>query len=259
MPFRSAEGRRLDRIHLIQRAPGTFQLAVPFTYLEAGRPESERIEVRAHDPEAPAKGSNATDLASVPPYLWGLISNHGRHTSSALLHDQLWWESLSPDRDVWIERRREADRLFRVSLRETHTSAVRASLMWSFVVLERFFGARLWQAVGMSLQIALGILAVYASIAGFFGWWGILVALLPVPAALVWRRDWEAVADLTYLGAVFAPFAIVAIVGQFVLASLELLGWVIGGRRGPSPRRGPVGLTRPVKVRARRRVRDAGQ
>ncbi|MFD1712934.1 DUF1353 domain-containing protein [Amnibacterium flavum] len=256
MPFARADGRRLDRIQLSQRAPGTFQLLEPFTYLEPGRPEAERITVRAHDQSKPAKGANATDLASVPPFLWGLISSHGRHTAPALLHDQLWWESLNPDPVIWIEQRRRADALFRRALREGHTSAVRASLMFGFVSLERYWGPRPWQAILMSTQIGLGIALVYASVLGLFGWWGFAVALVPVLGALAWRRDVEPMFTLTYLGVVLAPFALVAIVGQFLLALLEIAGWFLSGSRGPRPRRGPVGLTRQVKVRARRRVRD---
>ncbi|BDZ47645.1 DUF1353 domain-containing protein [Naasia aerilata] len=140
MPFAREDGKRLDRIALIQRAPGTFQLARPFTFLEKGRPESERIVVRAHDPSRPAKGSNASDLASVPPFLWGLIASHGRQTAPALLHDQLWWEALNPDPDVWIAQRREADRLFRVSLRESGSTPLRTSLLWAAVTFERYWG-----------------------------------------------------------------------------------------------------------------------
>lgn len=256
MPFARADGKRLDRIQLSQRAPGTFQLLEAFSYLEPGRPESDRITVRAHDQSKPAKGANATDLASVPPFLWGLISNHGRHTAPALLHDQLWWEALNPDPKVWIQQRRVADRLFRTALREGHTSAVRASLMYSFVALERYTGPRLWQSILMSVQVAVGIALLYASAFGFFGWWGFAIAVLPALGALAWRGDVEPMFTLSYLGAVLAPFAVVAIAGQFVLASLEIAGWYLGGRKGPRPRRGPVGLTRQVKVRARRKVRD---
>ena len=83
--------------------------------------------------------------------------------------------------------------------------------------------------------------------------------MLPWLVALPWRRDAEPIVVLTYAGVVFLPFAVVAIIGQFVLGWLELAGWALGGRRGPRPRRGPVGLTRAVKVRARRRTRTATQ
>jgi len=257
MPFARADGKRLDRVHLSQRAPDTFQLLESFSYLEPGHPEEERIVVRAHDPRKPAKGANATDLASVPPFLWGLISSHGRHTASALLHDQLWWDTLDDDPQVWIEQRRVADTLFRTALRETHTSAVRAALMYSFVAVERFWGPRRWQAIAMSVQASLGVALVYAAATGLFGWWGVLAPALPVLAALPWRRDAEPIVLLTYLGVIFLPFALVAILGQFVLGWLELAGWWLGGRKEPRPRRGPVGLTRAVKVRARNRVRAA--
>jgi len=263
VPFTRADGKRLDRIQLVQRAPGTFQLAEPFSYLEPGRPESERITIRAHDQSQPAKGANASDLASIPPFLWGLISNHGRHTASALMHDQLWWECLDPDRSAWIARRREADRVFRVSLREGNSSAVRTAILWSSVSIERFWGPRRWQAIAMGVQIVLGVGVIYLGIAALLGWAGLplafgLLVLAPAVLALPWRSDAAPIEILTHLGIVFLPVAVVAIVGQFALAGLEVLGWLLGGRSGPAPRRGPVGLTRPVKVRARNRVRAAG-
>ncbi|THG32344.1 DUF1353 domain-containing protein [Naasia lichenicola] len=263
MPFARMDGGRLDRIHLSQRAPGTFQLLEPFSYLEPGRPEEERIVIRAHDESQPAKGANASDLASIPPFLWGLISNHGRHTASALMHDQLWWECLDPDRRLWIERRREADRVFRVSLREGNSSAVRSAILWSAVSIERFWGPRRWQAIAMAVQIVLGVGAIYLGIAALLGLGDLplmLATLVAAPAllALPWRRDAAPIEILTHLGILFLPIAVVAIVGQFALAGLEVAGWALGGRKGPAPRRGPVGLTRPVKVRARNRVRAAG-
>jgi hypothetical protein len=103
-------------------------------------------------------------------------------------HDQLWWESLNPDPRVWIAQRRRADALFRISLRETHTSAVRASLMWSFVVIERYWGARRMQAIAMAAQIVVGIGLIYLSALGLFGWWGLALAAAPALAALVWAQ-----------------------------------------------------------------------
>jgi hypothetical protein len=263
VPFTGADGRRLDRIHLVQRAPGTFQLTQQFSYLEPGRHESERITIRAHDESKPAKGANASDLASIPPFLWGLISNHGRHTAPALMHDQHWWECLNPDRSIWIAQRREADRVFRVALREGDTSAVRAAILWSSVSIERYWGPRRWQAVAMAVQVVLGVGVIYLGIAAILGAAGLplmlgLLVVLPALLALVWGRDAAPVEILTHLGIVFLPIALVAILGQFLLAGLEVAGWLLGGRKGPAPRRGPVGLTRPVKVRARNRVRAAG-
>jgi hypothetical protein len=259
MPFTGEDGRRLDRVHLVQRAPGTFQLTRSFTYLEAGRPESERITVRAHDETKPAKGSNATDLASVPPFLWGLIASHGRHTSAALLHDQLWWECLNPDAALWIEQRREADRLFRVALREIGTTPLRTALLWSAVSLEKYVGPRPWQALLMGAHVLLGTAVLWLALSGLLGWTGL--ALLPVPGltALLWRRDAAPVAILIHLGVVFLPVAVVALIGQYLLIGLDLVAWYLGGRSGAMPKSGPLGRTRRAKQRARERVRRSGE
>ena len=87
MPFFDQHGEPLTRIFLAQRLPRCFQLARSISFLEAGRPETERVRVPAHDIDAPAVGDNATDLASVPTFLWGLIASYGRQTSAALLHE----------------------------------------------------------------------------------------------------------------------------------------------------------------------------
>src|SRR3954452_3359902 len=263
MPFARMGGGRLDRIHLLQRAPGTWQLTQPFTFLERGRPESERILVRAHDESRPAKGSNATDLASVPPFLWGLIASHGRQTAPALLHDQLWWEALNPDPDVWIAQRREADRLFGVALRESGSTPLRTHLLVAAVTLERYWGPRRWQAAAMALHTVAGVAAIWAVLLGAFGWWGLAILPLPAVSALIWGTDATAMAVLIYTGVVFLPIGAVALVGEYLLHALELAGWVLGGRRGDQrgamPKSGPLGRTRRAKVRARRRVRAAEQ
>ena len=259
MPFATLQGTRLDRISLVQRAPGTFQLTRPFTYLEAGRPESERITVRAHDESRPAKGSNATDLASVPPFLWGLIASHGRHTAPALLHDQLWWEALNPDKRVWIEQRREADRLFQVALREIGTTPLRTAILWAAVSFERYWGPRKWQTILMAVHTVLVIAAVWLGALGVFGWPGL--ALLPASAAsvLLWRRDAAPVAIFASAGVIFLPVAAAAFLGQYLLIALELAGWYLGGRTGAMPKSGPLGRTRRAKVRARRRTAVAAE
>ncbi len=257
MPFEREDGGRLDRIHLVQRAPGTFQLTRPFTFLESGRPESERVVIRAHDESRPAKGSNATDLASVPPFLWGLISSHGRQTAAALLHDQLWWEALNPDSDVWIRQRREADRLFAVALRESGSTWMRTQLLVAAVTLERYWGPRRWRSVAMAVHALLGVSALWLALVGVLGWWGLLILLLPALSVLVWGADAFPMGVLIYSGVLFLPIAAAALLGQYLLLALDLADWVVGRRRRPMPKAGPLGRTRRAKVKARRRVREA--
>ncbi len=257
MPFANENGGRLDRIHLVQRAPGTFQLTKPFTFLEGGRPESERVVIRAHDETRPAKGSNASDLASVPPFLWGLISSHGRQTAAALMHDQLWWEALNPDPEVWIRQRREADRLFAVALRESGSTWIRTQLLVSAVTLERYWGPRPSRAVAMAVHALLGVAAVWVGILGLLGWWSPALLVLPALTALVWRHDAFAMGVLSYAGVVFLPIAAAALLGQYLLLVFDLLDWLLGRRRRPMPKAGPLGRTRRAKVKARNRVRDA--
>src|SRR6185312_2248520 len=129
MPFFDEQGAPLDRIYLVQRSPRHFQLLRPISFLEAGRPESQRIVVPAHDPELPAVGDNQTDLASVPPFLWGLVASYGRQTAAALLHDHLSDVARHGDPTMRIRRRREADRLFGVALLDSGISILRTLIM----------------------------------------------------------------------------------------------------------------------------------
>ncbi|WP_210478869.1 DUF1353 domain-containing protein [Naasia sp. SYSU D00948] len=257
MPFATEDGRRLDRIHLVQRAPGTFQLTRSFTFLESGRPESERYVIRAHDESRPAKGSNATDLASVPPFLWGLISSHGRQTAAALMHDQLWWESLNPDPEIWIRQRREADRLFAVALRESGSTWMRTQLLVAAVTLERYWGPRRWRAVAMALHALAGTASIWIAMTGLLGAWGLLLVALPALTVLIWGADAFPMGVLIYSGVLFLPIAAAALLGQYLLLLLDLVDWLLGRRRRPMPKAGPLGRTRRAKVRARNRVREA--
>ncbi|GAA3799644.1 DUF1353 domain-containing protein [Cellulomonas soli] len=80
-----------------------------------------------------------TDLASVPPFLWGVIASYGRQTLPALLHDRLCWAAQLPDQPAPYRRRarREADDQFRRTLRASGSGPLRRWLMWAAV---RVFG-----------------------------------------------------------------------------------------------------------------------
>ncbi len=253
MPFFNEQGEPLDRIFLLQRSPRHFQLLRPISFLEAGRPESQRIVVPAHDPELPAVGDNQTDLASVPPFLWGLIASYGRQTAAALLHDHLSDEARHGDPATRIDRRRVADRLFGVALLESGISILRMLVMRSFVSVQKYVEFRRWQGYTMIAHAALAIAFVYAVIGAVSGlWatpmssspWSLLLVLLPTVTTMLWWRDAVTMIVIVYMGAIFAPFILIAAVAEFLLLLVEGAVWLLAGRRGPVPVIGPTILAR---------------
>ncbi|BDZ47644.1 hypothetical protein [Naasia aerilata] len=110
----------------------------------------------------------------------------------------------------------------------------------------------------MAAHAVLAVLAIWAGLLGILGWLGVLVIPVAAASSLLWRKDvGPAMAVLICAGVVFGPVALVALFGQYLLAALELAGWLLGGRKGPMPKAGPLGRTRRSKVRARRRTRAA--
>ena len=253
MPFFDQHDQPLDRIYLVQRAPRHFQLLEPISFLEAGRPESERILIPAHEPDRPAVGDNQSDLASVPTFLWSLIASYGRQTSAALLHDRLSDLARNGDPHTGIDRRRNADRLFRVALIESSISATRAWIMWAAVAIEKYWEFRRWQAIAMTAHALAGVLLVYAVLAlacGVgeprlsFSWWMLTLVTLPAVSSLAWGRDGMAHLVATYAGVFLAPFLLAGILGQVVLWALEAAGWLVTGARTPPPQIGPTVMAR---------------
>ena len=99
-----------------------------------------------------------TDLASVPELLWGVIASYGRQTLPAVLHDQLYATAARADTLPRARRlRRDADVLFRSTLRESGAGPVRQWLMWAAV---RTFGTPLVVVPLVVLAVVLLLLAV---------------------------------------------------------------------------------------------------
>jgi hypothetical protein len=248
MPFFDEHGEPLTRVFLVQRSPRCFQLLRPISFLEAGRPEAERVRVPAHDVDKPAVGDNATDLASVPTFLWGLIASYGRQTSAALLHDHLSDEARRGDPADGIRLRRVADRLFGVALVESGVPRLRAWIMRSYVSIEKFAEFRRWQVLLMVVHVALAVLSIYAAIGIAVGWWSpwwsLGLVLAPAVSSALWGRDAVAMLIIISTGAVFAPFMLVAAIGQVVLLVLEGTVWLATGARAPAPVIGPTILAR---------------
>ena len=136
-----------------------------------------------------------TDLASIPPFLWGLIPSYGRHTMPAILHDvrcdaahKAAGEQGGRPHSAYL--RRKADQQFRHTLK-THASQglVTRFVMWSAV---RMFGFK-----PLGVAVVLGVLVsmlhwsseVFVAVSALLGQvtiWPWLSWLDPVPQVIAW-------------------------------------------------------------------------
>lgn len=112
--------------------------------------------------QVPGKGE-VTDLASVPPLLWGWFAPYGRQLLPALLHDHYCGQATAhrpEDGRAAAGLRAHADLLFRRSLREQKMPFARRWLMWAAVSLD----GMLEFAKLMFAACVLGALTVSAAV-----------------------------------------------------------------------------------------------
>jgi hypothetical protein len=177
-----------------------------------------------------------TDLASVPPFLWGLVASYGRQALPAILHDHL------SDVATSFSQAREADHRFHVALREEGIPDVRAAAMWAAVGLGSWVKHR--GALGL-LFVAVMVLGVAAIVGGvvlgvlLHPLW-LLLMLAPLPLALVWGREAGLQVTATYLFALYSPLIITAAILSGLDYVVAFVLWVLRGFRGNPPTPGPT-------------------
>jgi uncharacterized protein DUF1353 len=148
---------------LAPRRPGRFDGRVWFEVLETfryaypGSPAARGEE--EPPPELAVCRGDVTDLASVPPPLWGVIASYGTHTMPALLHDRLCVQAArQPGEGPAL--RRWADRHFRRMLRDEARAGITTRwAMWSAV---RLFSSLPWAGASVLWSGALWASAVQA-------------------------------------------------------------------------------------------------
>ncbi|MDX1659275.1 MAG: DUF1353 domain-containing protein [Nitriliruptorales bacterium] len=209
----------------------TWRMLEPLGYeIEVEDGPDRFIVVPAHEV------GQSTDLASVPPWLWGVISSFGRHTLAALLHDHLCDEAEAAPPSESGRLRRDADHLFRRAMVDLDVPAPRAWLMWAAV---RLFGeggqpglvAKLPAAAVLASTVAVWAavvaLSVGAAVAG-----PLLIAAAAVvlgvalSAAAVRRPD---LAGAVLVGALAGPLVAPALTVSFltvvVIDEPAILDW----------------------------------
>lgn len=241
MPYLDAEGRPFDAVPLLYRGERRFQLERGFTWVDPR--DGSRVEVPRHDVLRPATDRfNSTDLASVPPFLWGLVASYGRQTLPAILHDALVDQADQAPEGEQLARRRVADERFRIALLEAGVPLLRSTAMWATVALEAQIAHRRILAVLLIAHVVVAgaalVAAVVLALLGAPFW----LLLLPLPAltALVWGRDARVVVAGAYLGALYAPLIAAAFAASVIEYAVAVLAWLGGGTRGPAPRPGPT-------------------
>lgn len=125
-----------------------------------------------------------TDLATVPPFLWGVVASYGRQTLPAILHDMLCYASALPEQPRAYRRaaRRAADAIFRDTLRDSGSGVVRRWLMWAGVRL----GGRPLVSAGFALALVVLVVLLLAGAAAATVALGLGAAVLLLVAMVAW-------------------------------------------------------------------------
>lgn len=253
MPFWTSEQdhRYPPDVRLESISPTEFRLLTPFTYQPLDG--SALVQVVAFDParDDPDSPVGKTDLASVPPLLWGLLPSYGRQLRAALLHDQLCTAAddlKKSNRSQAYRDRRRADGLFQMSMRDPGDGSpedirmrvawARSWIFYAGVSYGRYWGFRKLRAALMTVQVVAAVLATYLAIPGMprgpfrhwlpfhlgTHWYGyLLVLLLLFALSGVWGRDWRA----PFVGAWVGPIVLPVLVVTFVCGRLlGLPDWV---------------------------------
>jgi hypothetical protein len=167
--FYSADDGRLDPADIELKVYGftTFQVVKPFVYIDS------KGEIW---PIQPNEGTDTTDLASVPRWLWGLIASYGRQLAPALMHDYYCGVAKAEKAaakgnrqkiQVAYQDRRATDLRFREALRVRGIPWFRSNVFWGAVTFDRYKSFKWPLAVLYILQAA----AVAAGIIGALGLW----------------------------------------------------------------------------------------
>jgi hypothetical protein len=205
-------------------------------------------------PELAVPARDRTDLASVPPFLWGVLSSYGSHTMPALLHDRLCNVAKTQGRGG-AGLRRWADKLFRRMLRDEARAGI--ATRWAMWAAVRLFSFVLLAVVALVWIVSsygwLTWTVLGGSPPGWLGWSALASAALTVVLAVARSfeepelRFTEGEGDasprrLTVLAAgsllgaavvaflatpLFAPVVVVTLAVRFTLLLADFVLWLL--------------------------------
>lgn len=220
------------QVSLVQLSPKTARPTTFEAFITSGTSfecddDFAWIEPREETPDdhSAVPPRTETDLASIPPFLWGLVASYGRQTLPAILHDVRCDQaklagSGAGGRAYQAHLRRKADQQFRHTLRfHAGTGPATRWIMWSAVRLFGFLplGAAMIAGVLVALlhysaSVFDGISAVLSSVTI----WPWLSWLDVVPRGLAWLFQQGSVLvrpDRTFV-------IVMAVIGVGLLVSL---------------------------------------
>ena len=230
MPYFDAEGSPLRVIELNQ-APANghyFQLMRTIGFREHAAPENADTNptywAPAHHPSDNPGPDNRTDLASVPWVFWSFIASYGRQSAPAILHDHQSGVARGMPAADALRARRDADRIFRVGLRQQKVPLLRAWLMWTAVAYERYLAHAPILFALMTIETvantALAYLAVFLGL-GQPLW--LFLLLVPAAVSLVWGAEAPILIWGSYSLAVLAPLMALQTLALLPFWILEVL------------------------------------
>jgi hypothetical protein len=172
-----------------------------------------------------------TDLASIPPFLWGLIASYGRHTMPAILHDVRCdaakkVTAAQGGRAHTAYLRRRADQQFRHTLKaHADQGLVTRYIMWCAVRLFGFIPLGIAVVLGVivsMLHLSGDVFIAVSSLLNQVTIWPWLSWLDWIPQGIAWALAQLATAlepDQPYTGIMFAIAA--AALAAILYRSLE--------------------------------------
>lgn len=272
MPFvRSATDDTFPFVQLRTVTTRRFQLIEGFGWVDG---TGTFTSIPAHPPldlpygDPAYNDDNSTDLATVPPMLWGLLASYGAQLYPALLHDAQCVRAFAAydngnDFDAGWRARSAADWQFGETLRDRGVRDIRRTLFVAGVTVGRYMTYRrtayqfeLGLAIAGSMLLALLNAHLAGSTLGWLNsmlpgrtdwsveagaWWLWAIGAVAMIVGTVLRpADWRVPLCVLLSGALLPPVMVVTWTVSVLLWLPDWVIWVTTGRQGPRPRPAPT-------------------
>lgn len=207
--------------------------------VKAGRSESE-AQAMVDEARIHTEAQLYTDLASIPQFMLWFEPRYGRHTLAAILHDNL----IRPKpNDGPLQSDTLSDSFFRDMMGVAGMPLFKRWLMWAAVASRSRWaagGLRRLSLLAWALTALVGVAATLVAIAGAVTSLGrldhpalaiLVAAVLPLPAGLLWGRQYGASLVSAAAGLWLVPAAVFVLIGLGVYRLSEAVANRIAPRR----------------------------
>ncbi len=173
---------------------------------------------------------NATDLASIPPFMRWFENTYGSHTLAAIIHDEL---IVGTPNGGALKSDTLSDRFFRHMLEASGVPWLKRWIIWAAVALRSRWAAGGWRRVTIvvwTLVALAGIGSFLTAVAMLIGGQGFtatvgtllgLALILPFLAAPLWGSQWGASVVAALAGVFVIPGAVSVLAGTVVYTGIE--------------------------------------